>query len=179
MWAGFDCLFHIYFSPPSAVLRIWFSGMHAECSVFKANIRERFGLTRVASGLAGEKKPRWFFGAAPPQHQMNMVQMHTTVLLVTPLMQVEWMQIICSTREIFRGCRTWLNTHTDTRLHRNVHAHTHIHTHGLSQERFPAKANITASFPGQHFWCIVLFNPAGEEVRINLLHLSDPCWHRW
>lgn len=70
-------------------------------SCFQGKATVTLGLTRIASGFAGEKKPGWLFCAAAPQHQMNMVQIQTTVLLVTLLMQVEWVRIICSSTDIF------------------------------------------------------------------------------
>lgn len=124
---GLVFFFHIYFSPPSAVLCIWFSSMRAECghycsafcecnvnkhlsicsaSCFLGKATVTLGLTGIAGGFAGEKKPIWLFCAAAPQHQMNMVQIQTTALPVTLLMQVEWMRIICSSTDIFWGCKT-------------------------------------------------------------------------
>lgn len=75
--------------------------------------------------LLVKKKPRCCCFVLLCPHQMTEVQIQAVVLLVTLLMRVEWLQIECNSTEIFWGCKTFQNTHTDSHLRINTQAQTH------------------------------------------------------
>lgn len=74
-------------------------------------------------------------------------------------------------------CRFFLQRRRLQKLFLDAELNT-LHTLQLSRTFFH-KGNYHSQFSRPAFWCIVLFSPKGKEVKINLLHLSYPCWHHW